>query len=418
MKDKKKMVPEIRFKGFEDDWEQRKLSEIATMNARIGWQNLRTSEFLDNGDYMLITGTDFKEGTIDYTNIHYVEKERYDQDKKIQIRNDSILITKDGTLGKVAYVEGLTMPATLNAGVFNVRVKEDTKVDSKYLFHYLKAPFLLKYADSQSTGGTIKHLNQNVLVNFPIPLPSEKEQKKIGSFFKQLDDTIALHQRKYDILKSMKQEMLQNLFPTGQSEVPEIRFTNFNKVWEQRMLKEISNKVTEKNKNNKFTETFTNSAEYGIISQREFFDKDISNKKNLNGYYIVRKDDFVYNPRISNYAPVGPIKRNKLGRTGIMSPLYYVFRTFDINQSFLEYYFETTGWHRFMKLNGDSGARADRFAIRNSIFETMSIPYPSFMEQENIGAFFNKFNEDITLRQRKITELTSLKKELLKRLFV
>src|SRR5699024_3941569 len=156
------------------------------MNARIGWQNLRTSEFLDNGDYMLITGTDFKEGTIDYTNIHYVEKERYDQDKKIQIRNDSILITKDGTLGKVAYVEGLTMPATLNAGVFNVRVKEDTKVDSKYLFHYLKAPFLLKYADSQSTGGTIKHLNQNVLVNFPIPLPSEKEQKKIGSFFKQL----------------------------------------------------------------------------------------------------------------------------------------------------------------------------------------------------------------------------------------
>ena len=179
---------------FSYPWEQRKLAEIATMHARIGWQNLRTSEFLNSGDYMLITGTDFKDGKIDYSNIHYVEKERYEQDKKIQIQNDSILITKDGTLGKVAYVQGLTMPATLNAGVFNVRVKEGAEIDSKYLFQYLKAPFLLRFADAQSTGGTIKHLNQKVLVEFPIPLPSLKEQIEIGSFFKQLDDTIALHQ--------------------------------------------------------------------------------------------------------------------------------------------------------------------------------------------------------------------------------
>src|SRR5699024_7590464 len=142
----------------------------------------------------------------------------------------------------------------------NVRVKEDTKVDSKYLFHYLKAPFLLKYADSQSTGGTIKHLNQNVLVNFPIPLPSEKEQKKIGSFFKQLDDTIALHQRKYDLLKSMKQSMLKNLFPTGQSEVPQIRFTNFNKVWDQRKLGQLA--------------TIVRGASPRPIQDPKWFDKD------------------------------------------------------------------------------------------------------------------------------------------------
>lgn len=179
-------------------WEQRKLSEIATMNARIGWQNLRTSEFLDSGDYMLITGTDFKDGKINYSTIHYVDKERYDQDKKIQIKNDSILITKDGTLGKVAYVKGLTKPATLNAGVFNVRVRANNLVDSQYLFHYLKAPFLLKYASEQSTGGTIKHLNQNVLVNFPVPLPSKQEQQKIGNFFQQIDTLITLHQRELD----------------------------------------------------------------------------------------------------------------------------------------------------------------------------------------------------------------------------
>ena len=167
-------------------WEKRKLGEVATINARIGWQNLRTSEFLNSGAYMLITGTDFKDGEIDYSNIHYVEKERYDQDKKIQIKNDSILITKDGTLGKVVYVKDLSIPATLNAGVFNVRVKEEKEVDSKYLFHYLKAPFLLKYADEQSTGGTIKHLNQNVLVRFPIPLATIEEQTKVGNFLQVL----------------------------------------------------------------------------------------------------------------------------------------------------------------------------------------------------------------------------------------
>lgn len=205
-------VPVLRFERFAGAWEQCRLSELATMNARIGWQNLRTSEFLDTGDYMLITGTDFKDDAIDFSGIHYVEKERFDQDKKIQIQNGSILITKDGTLGKVAYVEDLTMPATLNAGVFNVRVKDDTEVHSKYLFHYLKAPFLLKYAEAHSTGGTIKHLNQNVLVNFSIPLPNKTEQKKISNFFSHLDTLVILQQRKLDLLKEQKKGFLQKMF--------------------------------------------------------------------------------------------------------------------------------------------------------------------------------------------------------------
>ena len=144
--------------SFPLSWEQRKLSELATMHARIGWQNLRTSEFLDSGDYMLITGTDFEDGAINYSTCHYVEKMRYDQDTHIQIDNGSILITKDGTLGKVAYVQGLSMPATLNAGVFNVEIKDEKEVDRKYLFQYLKAPFLMDYVDKKATGGTIKHL--------------------------------------------------------------------------------------------------------------------------------------------------------------------------------------------------------------------------------------------------------------------
>lgn len=185
------------FSDFTNTWEQRKLSDVATMHARIGWQNLRTSEFLDSGDYMLITGTDFNDGAVNYSTCHFVEKERYEQDKHIQIKNGSILITKDGTLGKVAYVQGLSMPATLNAGVFNVEIKDETKVDNKYLFQYLKAPFLMDYVDKKATGGTIKHLNQNILVDFPVVMPSKAEQEAIGVYFQQLDNLITLHQCEY-----------------------------------------------------------------------------------------------------------------------------------------------------------------------------------------------------------------------------
>ena len=193
--------PELRFKGFTDPWEQRKLSEICTMHARIGWQNLRTSEFLDSGDYYLITGTDFEDGRINLSTCHYVEKDRFEQDKKIQIKNGSILITKDGTLGKVAFVENLDKPATLNAGVFNVEIIEND-VDNRYLFQYLKAPFLMDYVNSKATGGTIKHLNQSILVDFPVQMPESAEQQKIGAYFSRLDHLITLHQRKSEQEKS------------------------------------------------------------------------------------------------------------------------------------------------------------------------------------------------------------------------
>ena len=175
-------------------WEQRKLSKLATMNARIGWQNLRTSEFLDSGDYLLITGTDFDNGRIKYSTCHYVEKKRFDQDTKIQLSTGSILITKDGTLGKVALVEELPKPATLNAGVFNVRVKDDAFLSYKYLYHYLKAPFLMKYVIANATGGTIKHLNQSILVDFPIPITEKHEQDKIAKLLDSLESIITLHQ--------------------------------------------------------------------------------------------------------------------------------------------------------------------------------------------------------------------------------
>lgn len=200
-------------------------------------------------------------------------------------------------------------------------------------------------------------------------------------------------------------------------EKPKIRFKGYQEDWEQRKLKEIADKVSEKNKNNEFSEPFTNSAEQGIISQKDYFDREIVNNENLDGYYIVRNDDFIYNPRISVTAPVGPINRNRLGRNGVMSPLYTVFRTHDIDNLYLEFYFKTTKWHRFMKLNGDSGARFDRFTISSIQFMEMPIPYPTLEEQRKIGEYFDSLDNLITLHQRKCEETKNLKKYMLQKMF-
>ncbi|WP_270325347.1 type I restriction endonuclease subunit R, EcoR124 family [[Eubacterium] hominis] len=216
---------------FKTAWEQRKLSTICSMHARIGWQNLRTSEFLDTGDYYLITGTDFDNGRVNLDNCHYVDKSRYEQDTKIQIQNGSILITKDGTLGKVAFVEGLDKPATLNAGVFNVEITKNF-VDNKYLFQYLKAPFLMDYVDKKATGGTIKHLNQNILVDFPIAMPKVEEQRLIGEYFSHLDHLITLHQRKIQVLEQMKKAFLSNMNVEINNKIPQKESENMTFKYE------------------------------------------------------------------------------------------------------------------------------------------------------------------------------------------
>ena len=140
----------------------------------------------------------------------------------------------------------------------------------------------------------------------------------------------------------------------------------------------------------------------------------------MNTYYVVRNNDYVYNPRISNFAPVGPIKRNKLGRTGVMSPLYFVFRVTNsnIDLDFLETFFNTNTWHKFMKLNGDSGARADRFAIKDSVFLNMPITISSLLEQQAIGTYFTNLDNLISAHQEKITQLETLKKKLLQDMFI
>ena len=262
--------------------------------------------------------------------------------------------------------------------------------DLTFLCHLLGTPQMLSQYRSLAAGSTVNNLNKELVENTVVTIPSITEQRVLGDYLEQLDNLITLHQRECISFTGRADRLIltANKKRTTSS-------------WEQRKLSEITDKVTEKNAGLQYVETFTNSAEFGIISQRDFFDHDIAKLGSLDGYYIVKNEDFVYNPRISTSAPVGPINRNKLGRTGVMSPLYTVFRLHDIDTTYLEYFFKCGYWHSFMNFNGDSGARSDRFSIRDNVFFQMPIPIPDIDEQRKIGELLTCLDNLITLHQRK-----------------
>ena len=199
--------------------------------------------------------------------------------------------------------------------------------------------------------------------------------------------------------------------------VPEVRFKDFADDWEERKLMDVAEKVNKKNIDLAVSETFTNSAEYGVISQRDYFDHDVSNAENIGGYYVIGENDFVYNPRISAMAPVGPINRNKLNRKGVMSPLYTIFNMHDIDLSFLEFFFKGDKWHQYMYYNGDTGARFDRFSIKNEVFFDMPVPYPKEEEQRKIGDYFENLDRLTTLHKVKCEKLKLFKESMLDKMF-
>lgn len=259
-------------------------------------------------------------------------------------------------------------------------------------------------------------LFREINVYYPI---SQSEQKLISTFFDVLDNKMEIVASRLASLKQVKEASLQAMFPQKGETVPKIRFKGFEGEWEEVKLKDISTKVIEKNRLNNISITLTNSAEYGIINQRDFFDHDVSNTDNVSGYFIVQPNDFVYNPRISTLAPVGPINMNKLGYAGVVSPLYYVFRVTGINKSFLDIYFHTNVWHKFMKDNGNTGARFDRLSINNEMFYEMPIYCPrDENEQQQIASYFTSLDKQIALQTQRLEKLRQIKAACLDKMFV
>lgn len=277
-----------------------------------------------------------------------------------------------------------------------------------------RGKYLLGLA-SPGGAGRNKTLGQKAFEELDVRIPQLEEQAKISKFLTVVDERILGLVKKKCLLEAYKKGAMQNLFSQ------QIRFTQDDGTpfsdWEEKKLGEISNRIATKNTDETIVAVLTNSATKGIVNQQDYFDKDIANQNNLGGYYMVDVNDFVYNPRISIHAPVGPIKRNNL-KQGVMSPLYSVFRFTEGNLGYFEYFFQTTTWHKYMHSVANFGARHDRMNITGGDFLKLPIAFPYIEEQKKIADFLNAIDDKITAVSSQLTAAQTFKKGLLQQMFV
>lgn len=412
-----KKKPEIRFKGFEGAWEKIELGSISTMVAR-------KSPADSSAPVMMITASS---GFIN-------QSARYSTDNAGSSLANYTLLFK----GEMAYNHGYSKLRNYGS-CFDLKEKEARVpfVYHTFALPYDSSSFFSLYLNSGAFDGELRKLvsstarmdgllniSYSTFMTLEVGRPSVSEQEKIGAFLTTLDKLIAKLEAKLDKLRKLKQALLERMFINvngGGYEAPEIRFKGYTDKWEVKELREVATKIVAKNRAKQYSIVLTNSAEHGIISQREFFEHSIANANNIEGYYIVEPDDFVYNPRISTSAPVGPINRNKLFKSGVISPLYYVFR-FErgvVNLSYLEYFFKASHWHSFMHKNGNSGARSDRFSISDELFSQLPLNLPKELEeQKSIGGILLQLDTHFSKTSTKLTKLRRIKQSLLEKMFV
>lgn len=231
-------MKETKFKDTEvgripEDWEATRIDKLCCLKARIGWQGLTTGEYLPQGDYVLVTGTDFNDGYIDWKNCCYVSKWRYDQDINIQIKEGDVLISKDGTIGKVAFLDSIPGPGTLNSGVFVVRPKQDNVINKAYLSWIFKSIWFKSFIDQLTAGSTINHLYQKDFVKFQLVYPNDiSEQSRIATALSAIDNLISELGKLIEKKRAIKQGAMQQLL-TGKT-----RLKGFNEPWVEKKLGE------------------------------------------------------------------------------------------------------------------------------------------------------------------------------------
>ncbi len=204
-----------RLPGFAGNWHVKYLAQDSYLKARIGWQGLTTAEYLENGNYVLITGTDFHNGKVSWNTCHYIEKARYEQDKNIQVKIEDILLTKDGTIGKVAYIDHLSYPATLNSGVFVIRPINNSYYPL-YFYYILRSKIFKDFLNKLQAGSTINHLYQKDFTHFSFNAPPFKEQKAIAAVLCDMDAEIEALEQRLEKTRAIKQGMMQELL-TGRT---------------------------------------------------------------------------------------------------------------------------------------------------------------------------------------------------------
>ena len=408
MSKEKRRVPKLRFPGFTEDWEQRKLGDIATFSKGNGYSK---SDLAPSGEPIILYGRLYTNYETTIRNVDtFVEL----KDKSVISQGGEVIVPASGeTAEDISRASVVKNQGIILGGDLNV-IKVNHLLNPTFLALTISNGEQQKELSKRAQGKSVVHLHNSDLQEVNLTFPMLTEQKEISSLFEKMDSVITLHQRKLEHLNLKKKALLQKLFPKNGERYPELRFPGFTDAWEQRKFSEITYLSGIKNKENKPYESYSISNEFGFIPQNEQFEHGGTMKTaDKSMYYIVTQNSFAYNPARINVGSIGYYDKPD---NVIVSSLYEVFKTTEIvNDKFLWHWFKSNQFNHLIEKYQEGGVRL--YFYYDKLCKG-AIELPTIDEQNKISNLLNGLDLFITLHQRKLEHLQLQKKALLQQMFV
>ena len=390
--------PALRFKGFTDPWEQRKLGEIAFFSKGVGYSK---NDLCEEGTPIILYGRLYTKYETCIFDVDTFVKEK---SGSVYSKGGEVIVPASGeTAEDISIASVVVKPGILLGGDLNV-VSPTAEYDSAFLALTISSGATHKYLSSLAQGKSVVHLHNADIQSVSAKFPTKREQEKIHLLFGKIDTRITLHQRKYEKLVNIKKSMLDKMFPQNGASVPEIRFKGFTDPWEQRKLGDAFERVVRKNTNNESRLPLTISAQDGLVDQITYFNNRVASR-DVSNYYLVYNGEFAYNKSTSDGYPFGAVKRLDWYEKGVLSTLYIVFalkHPEKDDSDFMTVFYDTDRWHRGVAERAAEGARNHGLLniSADDFFDIDTTMPEDKVEQEKIGRLLKKLDTLITLHQR------------------
>ena len=386
--------PKLRFPGFDEPYKQCRIGDIYAERSQRGASDMELLSVTMNDGVKPRSAIEGKDNSSE-------DKSNYKIVRKGDMVYNSMRMWQ-GANG-ISPCDGIVSPA------YTVLMPKQ-EINNGYFAALFKSVNLINEFRKNSQGMTSDtwNLKYPQIETIKVQIPSVSEQDKVSELFSVLDERIAAQSQLVESLKKYKRGVMQSIFRHSSHE-----------DWAIVKLGEIFKKVSRRNSNGDIKNVITNSAEYGLIPQRDFFDKDIAVDGNTSNYYVIEEGDFVYNPRKSNAAPYGPFNRYNLKEKGIISPLYTcLVLQEDINPAYLAWYFKSDAWYRYIYDNGSQGVRHDRVSMTDDLLMGIPVYLPASSKQSQIAEILNAIENRLSAAQDEYNTLIKLRDGFTQQLFI
>lgn len=401
--------PALRFKGFTDPWEQRKLGEICDFITKGATPTTYGFSWQPDG-VPFFRNDSIKDNVFVFGEFSYISEAANEVLKRSEVYGNDILIAITGDIGKVGIIPDTVEKANINQHIARVRIRKEAL--PYFVYQYLASDDTQKEYQKIKTGLSMPQLSLEQVRDIVVKIPEFNEQGKIADCLRRIDTLITLHQRKYEKLVNIKKSMLDKMFPQNGESVPEIRFKGFTDPWEQRKLKELYFQLTERN-----ADLLPYQKTLSVATMSFRTDGNGAADTSLANYKRLRTGDIAFEGHTSKEFRYGRFVLNDVG-DGIMSPRFSALRPLhEMPINFWKYYIHYEPIMRKVLVNSTkAGTMMNELVINEFLQE--SILVPSVAEQQAIGRFFKQLDTLITLHQRKLEKLQNIKKSCLEKMFV